>query len=93
MHRCNRAVATKNHEIQKLNDELKSIEQEKEAAKASSESNLHADYQQKYKDHLNSIIGPIDNEIAEIKKNWKKRTPNFRKISVNLPRKNSLNRA
>ena len=68
MHRCNRAVATKNHEIQKLNDELKSIEQEKEAAKTSSESNLHADYQQKYKDHLNSIIGPIDNEIAEIKK-------------------------
>ena len=67
MHRYNRAVATKNHEIQKLNDELKSIEYEKETAKTSSESNLHADYQQKYKDHLNSIIGPIT-EIAEIKK-------------------------
>lgn len=33
MHRYNRAVATKHHEIQKINDELKSIEQEKETAK------------------------------------------------------------
>lgn len=33
MHRYNRAVATKHHEIQKINDELKSIEQEKETSK------------------------------------------------------------
>lgn len=93
MHRYNRAVATKHREIQKISDELKSIEQEKETAKTSSESNLHADYQQKYKDHLNSIIGPIDTEIAEIKRNWKKRTLNFKTILMNLLRKNSLNRA
>lgn len=77
MHRYNRAVATKHHEIQKINDELKSIEQEKETAKTSSESNLHADYQQKYKDHLNSIIGPIDNEIAEIKKELEEEDSEF----------------
>ena len=43
MLRYNRAVATKHREIQKINDELKSIEQEKETAKTSSESILHAD--------------------------------------------------
>lgn len=68
LHRLNRAISTKHHEIQKINDDLKTIEQEKEAAKNNSESTLQSDYQSKYKQHLDSLIGPIDREITAVRK-------------------------
>lgn len=78
MNRINRAISNKHHEIQKISDELAAIEQEKEAAKSNSDSKLHSDYQEKYKQHLNSILGPIDQNIARVKKEIEEEDASFK---------------
>lgn len=68
LHRVSHLVSVKHREIKQLSDELQTIEKEKEAVKKSYDVSLKSDYNVKYKDHLDKIIGPIDSEIANTKK-------------------------
>ena len=68
LHRVSHAVSVKNREIQQLNDELTTISKEKDAAKNSSDVSLKEDYNAKYKQHLDNIINPINDEISNTRK-------------------------
>lgn len=78
LHRVSHSVSVKNREIQQLSDELKTIEKEKEAARSSSDVSLKTDYNNKYKQHLDSIIGPIDKKIANTRKELEKENTEFK---------------
>lgn len=79
LHRISKEVSKKHNTIQQIADELNAISTEKQAAETSFNTNKSADYNTKYKEHLNSLIGPIEQNIELVKHELEDEETEFRK--------------
>lgn len=90
LQRISRLVSHKNREIKQIQDELAAIEKEKTFVKADADASMTKDKNQKYKEHLSKLVGPIEQTLLAAKKDLSDEENDFKSSFSELTTENFL---